>query len=319
MQYSDIITGDRIVGLCDFAIITEQILYFHQNIRTFINPQNIILVKDFKKIDAIAVNTLSKYFERFTHQNRVKQIKLFVYTHILEDFIEYILDNLDKRYEYIIYLHNSDHQFVDSYKKLLEVKHIIKVFSQNINLSVLHAKLNFLPIGIANSMWAHGNISALYETIVKTSLLKKTKNLYININSDTFFYRKNVLDTVISSSNYHVESTQKSFEEYLYDLAKHKFCLCVRGNGLDTHRFWESLYLGVIPVIINNESTNMKNYINYLKQVEIPFFEITDNNLDVITQNYPDNFFDEDLRSNLLKTMNESICDLQALKISYYN
>lgn len=28
-----------------------------------------------------------------------------------------------------------------------------------------------------------------------------------------------------------------------------KFVLCPRGNGIDTHRFWEAVYLGAIPVV----------------------------------------------------------------------
>lgn len=319
MQYSDIITGDRIISLCDFVIITEPILSFHKNLTSFISPQNIILIKDFKKIDANAINALKRYFENFADQNKTKLIKLFIYTHILEEFIDYILDILDKRYEYIIYLHNSDNQFTDKHKSLLNAKHIIKVFAQNINFSESNTKLAFLPIGLANSMWSHGNISALSKTINRISLLKKTKNLYVNINPDTFFYRKNVLDAIKESENYNIVSIPKSFEEYLDDLAEHRFCLCVRGNGIDTHRFWESLYLGVIPVIINNKNTNMEHYVKYLKRIDIPFFEITEDSLEIVTQRYIDNFFNEDLYNKLLKKLDKSIDNLEALKLSYYS
>ncbi len=318
MQHSDIITGDRIISLCDFVIITEQILHFHHNIQTFIAPQNIILVKDFKTIDAKAINTLCQYFDRFATENKTKQIKLFIYTHILEDFIKYLLDGLDKKYEYIVYLHNSDHHFTDDHIRLLDAKHITKVFSQNINFSYIHPKLSFLPIGLANSMWEHGDVDALYKTISSISSLKKTKNLYVNINSNTFYYRKNILDVINESKNYDVVLVSTSFKEYLYNLSEYRFCLCVRGNGVDTHRFWESLYLGVIPVIINNQYTNMKNYIQYLNKINVPFFEITENNLDVITQKYPDSFFNEDLYSIFSRKLSKPINSLDALKISFY-
>lgn len=36
---------------------------------------------------------------------------------------------------------------------------------------------------------------------------------------------------------------------YLDNIKKSKFVLCPRGNGLDTHRLWETLYLGSIPII----------------------------------------------------------------------
>ena len=33
---------------------------------------------------------------------------------------------------------------------------------------------------------------------------------------------------------------------------EHKFILCPEGNGIDTHRFWETLCLGRIPVVLHN-------------------------------------------------------------------
>jgi hypothetical protein len=36
---------------------------------------------------------------------------------------------------------------------------------------------------------------------------------------------------------------------YLQSIRKHSFVLCPRGNGRDTHRLWETLYLGAIPIV----------------------------------------------------------------------
>ena len=38
-------------------------------------------------------------------------------------------------------------------------------------------------------------------------------------------------------------------ETYLLQLSKSKFCICPFGNGIDSHRVWEALYLGAIPVV----------------------------------------------------------------------
>ena len=37
-------------------------------------------------------------------------------------------------------------------------------------------------------------------------------------------------------------------KQYIRELQEHKFCLCPQGNGPDSYRFWECLYLGIIPV-----------------------------------------------------------------------
>ena len=36
-------------------------------------------------------------------------------------------------------------------------------------------------------------------------------------------------------------------------LAQSQFCICPRGNGIDTHRLWEALYLGCIPIVLESE------------------------------------------------------------------
>jgi hypothetical protein len=36
---------------------------------------------------------------------------------------------------------------------------------------------------------------------------------------------------------------------YLRQLATHQFVLAPRGNGIDTHRIWEAIYMGAVPVV----------------------------------------------------------------------
>jgi len=45
---------------------------------------------------------------------------------------------------------------------------------------------------------------------------------------------------------------------YLQNLLSHRFVLCPPGNGEDTHRMWEALYCGAIPVV--RESPAMRNF-----------------------------------------------------------
>ena len=41
-------------------------------------------------------------------------------------------------------------------------------------------------------------------------------------------------------------------EEFYKELRNHRFCLCPSGNGIDTHRLWESIYVGTIPIVKRN-------------------------------------------------------------------
>jgi hypothetical protein len=45
------------------------------------------------------------------------------------------------------------------------------------------------------------------------------------------------------------------FDEYIHDVYAHHFVICPEGNGIDTHRTWETLYMNSIPV----EKRNINN------------------------------------------------------------
>lgn len=55
-----------------------------------------------------------------------------------------------------------------------------------------------------------------------------------------------------ASFNYVAEDTTNGvdFDRYLDILTKSSIAICPRGNGLDTHRFWEACYAGAIPCCV---------------------------------------------------------------------
>jgi hypothetical protein len=50
--------------------------------------------------------------------------------------------------------------------------------------------------------------------------------------------------------------TKEGRVNYLASLRKNNFVLCPEGNGLDTHRLWETLYMGGVPVVTSSEYLN---------------------------------------------------------------
>ena len=310
--YKEIISGDRIISLCDFVLLSKDIYDFHQNLNNYAN--DIIIIKDFKNIN---IDLLNLHFKSFCNKKNKQEVKLFIYTHILDLFIKYVLPNLDKSIEYILYIHNSDDSFNDSHSELVNSNIIKKIYSQNIDYSLPNTKLNLLPIGIANSMWKHGNLLELYDTIKKTYRNKKKKNIYVNINPSTYSYRKVLLDKIKTLNNFNL-SSGKPYNEYLLELASHRFCLCIRGNGIDTHRFWESLYLGVIPVIINNKTTNCENFVRYLRNLDVPFYEIREDDLDMMFNKYTSEFFNQELYSEIISKCKTTVFNTECLKLNFY-
>ena len=61
-------------------------------------------------------------------------------------------------------------------------------------------------------------------------------------------------------------------------LKKYKYAICPGGNGPDCHRFWECLYLGVIPIVENNQMIQI--YRQWVPMVILNNFQDLDiNNL----------------------------------------
>ncbi len=305
--FSDIITGDRVTSLCDFVICTHEILRYHKNLERF--AKDIIIIKDWNNVDTILLN---KFFTEHCASSERISIKLFVYTHILSNFTKFVLPYLDKSLSYTLYLHNSDHPFDDSYKQLVDTSYIEHIYAQNIELSKQSRKCSLLPIGIANAMWPHGNIVELYTVMRDTYMFKKEKSIYVNINPSTFAFRQQLLDEIKRTKCWNL-SKSKPYADYLRELAQHRFCLCVRGNGIDTHRFWECLYLGVIPVVIDNASTNCKNFLRHTSELGIPYIRITHENVTDICNKHPHSFFSMDKYDELIIKLNSDL-----LKISNY-
>lgn len=117
------------------------------------------------------------------------------------------------------------------------------------NCDIEHPNVTPIPFGI------YGNKNLL-ETSNKISNYNKSiprnKNLYVNFqfyNTDRyelFLYYKSL------SERFNIGITCKrdvNFDEYLYDLASHKFVLCPPGNGYDCYRTLETIYMGAIPVL----------------------------------------------------------------------
>ena len=50
----------------------------------------------------------------------------------------------------------------------------------------------------------------------------------------------------------HVLDTRVTAWRYAKVASSYSYVLCPRGNGLDTHRFWETLYRGSVPVVLES-------------------------------------------------------------------
>ena len=120
------------------------------------------------------------------------------------------------------------------------------------NIEIKHPKLIALPIGIANNQWVHGNkdiIAYVSSLIHQFPFNYRKDNVYINFTIGTFQSHRTLVYNELKKQSFSVFSNPKDITNYWGDLLSHKWIACPRGNGVDTHRFWEALYAGCIPLV----------------------------------------------------------------------
>ena len=184
---------------------------------------------------------------------------IFCYTHVLDNTEVLIITLKSMKNPFKLIFHNSDRIFNSKhlilFNKLPLLQHI---YTQNMN--VVHPKVTALPIGLANSQWRHGN-PKIHREIYNIDG-PKTKNIYFNFNINTNKQKRQECYSQIRDLKQNIPwNGTKPYKGYLTELKSHKYAICPEGNGLDTHRFWECLYMNVIPICKRN--TLVEYYSKY--------------------------------------------------------
>ncbi len=161
--------------------------------------------------------------------------------HLLESKI-HLFNN-----KFVLITHNSDENITDKYATIVNHEKVIRMYSQNTMFE--HPKLSMIPIGIANSMWKHGDMSLIQRTIDRC--IPKSKDVYFYFTVGTSPQKRYECKLKLEQKGL-VFGSNTPYEEYIQDLASHKFSICPEGNGADSHRIWESLYVGTIPILVKS-------------------------------------------------------------------
>lgn len=109
-----------------------------------------------------------------------------------------------------------------------------------------HPKTMSIPLGLEDvDMWRRTDTGL----IQRARDAEKTKLLYLYFNEAT---NKDLRSDAMRSLQRNGFSKQRreSWSSYIEELSKYKFCASPEGNGIDTHRMWECLYLGVTPIVV---------------------------------------------------------------------
>jgi hypothetical protein len=227
----NIITGEKIQQLCN--------VYFGFKEDFDYNP--VIKKQNKPKIDLNSFNNeVNNPYYVFCYSHRIKELSNKI--HLF-------------RNKFVLITHNSDGEVTNelSVLNILNTPNLDKWYAQNVLFD--HDKLFFLPIGIANSMWPHGNLHIFKNETVLHNIFNKSKNVYFNFNIDTNKIKRNYCFNSLKNKLKWLDNVSPS--ENIVRFSLYKFCICPEGNGVDTHRLWEALYLKIVPVVIKSEFTHI--------------------------------------------------------------
>lgn len=181
--------------------------------------------------------------------------KDIVYTHTI--YVNKLFNLIQHTHKEIyIITHNSDDNINDTYNIPLN---IVKWFTTNVNAK--DERIQSIPIGLENDRWHPlGHKKEKIEDMLKTS--KNLKNLvYVCHKIRTNLYKRAFIYPLFKGKSWStVQGGDHAvlFDEYLDNVYNHRFVVCPEGNGMDTHRTWEALYMGTIP--IEKRNTNNQFY-----------------------------------------------------------
>lgn len=186
---------------------------------------------------------------------------VYAHTHNAKGLFQWLNGQPGK---YIVVTHNSDGK-VKAEKDCGPNDIAIEYIRENVvqwyaqNVCVEHPRLQSIPIGLENPHWFKeiDKMGKILENIPDHSMLRN-KFVYMNHNIATNpKERQDVWERFEGEfwATTKMRRNPDDYLDYLTDLATHHFVLCPEGNGTDTHRLWEALYMGCCPILKRSKNT----------------------------------------------------------------
>lgn len=161
---------------------------------------------------------------------------------------------------------NSDHEFTAT--ENLPLEHFAQFYLQNSYISD-GKKIHTLPIGIEN---LRVGINGLPRNLKfkKRGKLRSSKVL-VGPFSPTHSERNELLSLARRERDiFQIIDASLSPNKYSNLVCEYSYIACPRGNGIDTHRFWETMYRGLIPIVKRSA------WSESLVELRLPFIQVED-------------------------------------------
>jgi len=217
---NNLIQGQKFIQLADFVFA----------------PPNDLKREDYSYL----VNTLDR-------RNLKDGSIIYTHTFFVKQFFEEYMPKIDKKITLIT--HNSD--FNIDFEPL---PNVLMWYTQNVNIK--HPLVKSIPIGLENDYWYPEKKTRMINIQKQKKVFKNL--VYINHNIENNPSKRTKPYEVLKGKSWATIEHGKNGQgigNYFDNVYNHPFVICPEGNGIDTHRTWECLYLRTIPI----EKRNINN------------------------------------------------------------
>jgi len=223
-----IVSGDQFAALADAVLVTRGKIAFWTSMREFVADEKVVVIGEAEALPPLA---------------RVVYCGVDELPHAVA-----LLFSSDTWR--VLLLHNEDKTPDRAIlSALLDAHPRAVVYSQNVDLE--HPRVFALPIGVANKMWGHGD-PAMWMAAARDAPPSDAPERDIILLRTDFSHTHEERGVMRNVARGDITTVGRLPPAAFPDLLRRaRFVLCPRGNGIDTHRFWEALVCGAIPVVFD--------------------------------------------------------------------
>jgi len=213
----------------------------------------------FRKISDYIYDETGKFDPTLVKKGQI----IFLKSDLIEDYFNQCHPKINNPYKLIT--HNSDRNITSNELRWIDDK-IIHWFAQNV--TVEHPRLTPIPIGLENKHYCQNGLISLFDKLRQKVTIKKMRILYgfsVGTNPQE---RQSALESLRKTPTADKIEGFPIPPKYLKELSLYSFVASPVGNGLDCHRTWEAMYLGVIPIVKKSIA------MNYFGTASLPLWTI---------------------------------------------
>lgn len=243
---NDLVTGERISTLSDIAFYTAEYAKRHSSV--FEHAKRLILI--------------DRRFTASDIENIARSRIFFIQMDNIVPFIETVIPHVSAGF--VLLTHSSDTITAGSIADLLLNPLLVRWYGCNM---LPHVKTRGIPLGLHDRDASGGtefDLTPRRQGFLGFST-EKRENRKMTLTLTDFDLieklrharKKKLLHVLENTSVHHTLRSRgfdvqrrKSWTAYMVELSQYKFCACPEGSGIDTHRMWECIFLGVIPVVV---------------------------------------------------------------------